>query len=158
MLYRFLIFWLLSFGWAYANQPSLLDGGVFGQAATSLLSASNGPLYAGSSGGGSAGGSSLFADRAVGGMFEIRVLAPVNSRVSISAPFRPGIRGLRQLIGRAEAGRKGYDAVQYGARIKPSKPPTQMTLAEIYAWIDATPGQPHAIGLYQFIPKIRQVL
>jgi muramidase (phage lysozyme) len=27
-----------------------------------------------------------------------------------------------------------------------------MTLAEINAWIDATPGQPHAIGRYQFIP------
>jgi muramidase (phage lysozyme) len=28
-----------------------------------------------------------------------------------------------------------------------------MTLREIYAWIDATPGQHHAIGRYQFIPK-----
>ena len=46
----------------------------------------------------------------------------------------------------------GYDAVQLGARVKPPKPPTDMTLAEIYAWIDATPGQPHAIGRYQFIP------
>lgn len=60
---------------------------------------------------------------------------------------------LRDLIARAEAGPSGYDAVQYGARIKPGKPPTRMTLAEIDAWIDATPGQPHAIGRYQFIPK-----
>ena len=60
---------------------------------------------------------------------------------------------IRHLIGRAEAGKKGYDAVQYGARIKPSKPPTAMTIKEIYDWIDATPGQPHAIGRYQFIPK-----
>ena len=27
-----------------------------------------------------------------------------------------------------------------------------MTLAEIEAWTRATPGQPHAIGRYQFIP------
>jgi muramidase (phage lysozyme) len=27
-----------------------------------------------------------------------------------------------------------------------------MTLGEIYRWIDDTPGQPHAIGRYQFIP------
>ncbi len=60
---------------------------------------------------------------------------------------------LRDLIAKAEAGRAGYNAVQLGARVRPEKPPTQMTLAEIFAWIDATPGQPHAIGRYQFIPK-----
>ncbi|MBM7069996.1 hypothetical protein [Actibacterium sp. 188UL27-1] len=60
---------------------------------------------------------------------------------------------LLDLIATAEAGPLGYDAVQYGARIKPSKPPTQMTIAEIFAWIKATPRQPHAIGRYQFIPK-----
>ncbi|WP_234992267.1 hypothetical protein [Roseisalinus antarcticus] len=59
---------------------------------------------------------------------------------------------LRDLIASAEAGPAGYDAVQYGARIRPPKPPTQMRLSEIYAWIAATPGQPHAIGRYQFIP------
>ena len=60
---------------------------------------------------------------------------------------------LRDLIARAEAGAKGYDAVNYGARVKTPKPPTAMTLGEIYTWIDATPRQPHAIGRYQFIPK-----
>lgn len=59
---------------------------------------------------------------------------------------------LHDLIARAEAGTMGYDAVQLGARIKPTKPPTGMTLQEIYDWITATPGQPHAIGRYQFIP------
>ncbi|WP_135501103.1 hypothetical protein [Roseovarius aestuariivivens] len=59
---------------------------------------------------------------------------------------------MRDLIARAEAGRAGYDAVQLGARMKPPKPPTAMTLQEIYDWIKATPGQPHAIGRYQFIP------
>lgn len=59
---------------------------------------------------------------------------------------------IRNIISKAEAGRQGYDAVQHGARIRPTKPPTQMTIAEVYQWIDATPGQPHAIGRYQFIP------
>jgi muramidase (phage lysozyme) len=59
---------------------------------------------------------------------------------------------IRDVIAAAEAGPLGYNAVQYGAVIKTPHPPTQMTLAEIFAWIDDTPGQPHAIGRYQFIP------
>ncbi|MDJ0823845.1 MAG: hypothetical protein QNJ09_18820 [Paracoccaceae bacterium] len=73
----------------------------------------------------------------------------------LAAPVATGgsrIHRLRAIIGEAESRRDGYDAVQFGARIKPSKPPTQMTLAEIFEWIDDTPGQPHAIGRYQFIP------
>jgi len=80
------------------------------------------------------------------------------------AQAAPGLSGttrtarLLSLIARAEAGAAGYDAVQYGARIRPARPPTQMTLGEIYAWIAATPGQPHAIGRYQFIPPtLREV-
>lgn len=66
---------------------------------------------------------------------------------------------LRQIIGHAESRRHGYDAVQYGATIRPPRPPTAMTLAEIYQWIDETPGQPHAIGRYQFIPPtLRRVV
>ncbi|WP_392338690.1 hypothetical protein [Loktanella salsilacus] len=59
---------------------------------------------------------------------------------------------VRHLIAAAEAGRHGYDAVQYGATRKPAARPTDMTIEQIYAWIKATPGQPHAIGRYQFIP------
>ncbi|MCF2872951.1 hypothetical protein L0664_17940 [Octadecabacter sp. G9-8] len=59
---------------------------------------------------------------------------------------------LLSLIARAEAGSAGYDAVQYGATVRPAALPTHMTLGEIYQWIDDTPGQPHAIGRYQFIP------
>ncbi|MEX0365477.1 MAG: hypothetical protein AB3N22_05375 [Ruegeria sp.] len=62
------------------------------------------------------------------------------------------IARLRALIAQAEAGPKGYDAVQYGATISPPRAPTQLTIAEINKWIDDTPGQPHAIGRYQFIP------
>jgi muramidase (phage lysozyme) len=76
----------------------------------------------------------------------------------ISAPVLKGMVGsdvesIRALIQKAESQRDGYDAVQHGARIKPSKRPTEMTLGEIFAWIDQTPGQPHAIGRYQFIPQ-----
>lgn len=60
---------------------------------------------------------------------------------------------LRSIIASAEAAGMGYDAVQHGAVIKPPAAPTQMTVQEIYDWIDATPGQQHAIGRYQFIPK-----
>ena len=70
-----------------------------------------------------------------------------------------GVVRLRQIIEQAESRRDGYDAVQHGARVRPDKRPTQMTIGEIYAWIAATPGQPHAIGRYQFIPAtLRRVV
>ena len=47
----------------------------------------------------------------------------------------------------------GYDAVNMGARTQPPARPTRLTVAEVFAWIEATPGQPHAIGRYQFIPS-----
>ena len=86
------------------------------------------------------GAASLFRGRSSGGLF-----API-----LSAP--PSVKQLFDLIASAEAGKAQYDAVQYGAKRKPPKKPTQMTIAEINAWIDATPGQPHAIGRYQMIP------
>ena len=65
---------------------------------------------------------------------------------------------LKSLIAVAEAGAKGYDAVHVGASRKLPKRPTQMTLAEINAWVRATPGQPHAIGRYQVIPSTMKAL
>ncbi|MEP3345463.1 MAG: hypothetical protein ABJN34_11485 [Litoreibacter sp.] len=65
---------------------------------------------------------------------------------------------LKSLIALAEAGPKGYDAVHVGAKVKTPRPPTQMTLGQILAWIKRTPGQPHAIGRYQFIPPTLRVL
>jgi hypothetical protein len=59
---------------------------------------------------------------------------------------------LLTLISQAESPRHGYDSVHHRARVKPSKPASQMTVAEIQAWVIATPGQPHAIGRYQVIP------
>lgn len=80
---------------------------------------------------------------------EVRLAAPPNVHLGTgNAP----VDRLLTLIASAEAGPAGYDAVQYGARIKPPLPPTRMTLGDIYRWIDETPGQPHAIGRYQFIP------
>ena len=85
------------------------------------------------------------------------LLSPPPPRLSaapavLTGPQRGPLADLRSLIAKAEAGAKGYDAVQYGATIKPGAPPTTMTVQEIYDWIDDTPGQPHAIGRYQFIP------
>jgi len=91
---------------------------------------------------------SLFVGEAEGGLF-----AALPGR--LDAHLQQGgskAARLHDLIAQAEAGAMGYDAVQHGAHVKPPKHPTQMTLGEIYAWIRATPGQPHAIGRYQFIP------
>ncbi|MEX0337754.1 MAG: hypothetical protein AB3N11_01825 [Arenibacterium sp.] len=103
---------------------------------------------------GTAAQASLFVDRAESGLFapwpEARA-TPLPRALSGSA--QRVARQIRDLIGQAEAGRAGYDAVQWGATIKPLARPTAMTLAEIDQWIRDTPGQPHAIGRYQFIPK-----
>jgi hypothetical protein len=106
------------------------------------------PLFDTDGAGARASSASLFVGTAEGGLFAAlpeRFAAPLRQGGSASAR-------LRDLIARAEAGQAGYDAVQHGARTRPPKPPTAMTLQEIYDWIDATPGQPHAIGRYQFIP------
>ncbi len=97
---------------------------------------------------------SLFAGKNGNSLFRPM---PVSIRVTSglgAMPFHDlgPVGQLRALIAQAEAGAKGYDAVQYGADILPSGPPTTLTIAQIYAWIDDTPGQPHAIGRYQFIP------
>ena len=88
---------------------------------------------------------------------QLGLFAPLPERPQESSPPITGtgtapVDRLLSLIARAEAGSAGYDAVQHGARIRPARRPTQMTLGEIYQWIDETPGQPHAIGRYQFIP------
>jgi hypothetical protein len=104
---------------------------------------------------------SLFSGRAEGSLFEKVEREGLKDGGAKRFQFsgRPGVAGLRDLIGKAEAGRANYDAVQHGARIKPPKPPTAMTIGEIYRWIEQTPGQPHAIGRYQFIPPtLRRVV
>lgn len=160
---------LLAHSVAFASQLSLLDTAVLGQSNGSLLSRAqpeggmipqpNAPVPS------LLGSGSLFSGRAEGSLFQPRPkLQPAlpDTSSANSAPPRfthRGVRGLRDLIASAEAGRAGYDAVQYGARIRPAKPPTQMTIKEIYQWIDATPGQPHAIGRYQMIPPtLRRVV
>lgn len=133
-----------------AEMGSLLGGGAFEQGRASLLQ----PASV------SRTGSSLFAGTAKGSFF-----APFPARV-VRAPVplkliepSSAVMRIRQIIGRAESPRAGYDAVQHGARIKPNRPPTSMTIGEIYNWVAATPGQPHAIGRYQFIPDtLRRVV
>lgn len=100
------------------------------------------------------GSASLFADRAEHGLF---APWPEARTTPLPGPLSPsGLRAaarIRDLIAEAEAGPDGYDAVQWGALIKPAALPTSLTLAQIDRWIRATPNQPHAIGRYQFIPK-----
>lgn len=80
--------------------------------------------------------------------------ARVSGRVDDALPIFGGTAKARllSLIAAAEAGGAGYDAVQHGARHRPARAPTRMTLRDIFDWVAATPGQPHAIGRYQFIP------
>lgn len=129
-----------------------------------LITMTASPLFGGSTAStatpsGSLTGGSLFAGTQSGSMF-----APLPPRARAGTMIRPlgernPVAQLLSLIARVEAGRAGYDAVQHGARIRPPLAPTQMTLGEIYAWIAATPGQPHAIGRYQFIPPtLRRVV
>jgi hypothetical protein len=102
-----------------------------------------------------AGGPSTFIGQDAAGFF-----APMPDRIAatprpVVAPLSGGggpVARLRDLIAAAEAGPAGYDAVQHGARIRPPAPPTRLTIGQIDDWIRATPGQPHAIGRYQFIP------
>lgn len=93
---------------------------------------------------------SLFIGTAEGGLFA--TLPPPVPPVDLAGRGGTAPERLRHLIGLAESRLNGYDAVQHGARIKPTLPPTTMTIAQIDQWIADTPGQPHAIGRYQFIP------
>lgn len=104
--------------------------------------------------------SSVFIGRDEGGMFaDLPAHEPVFKEAITGDIPRSDLQLIRAIIQEAESRHHGYDAVQYGARIKPRKKPTRMTLNEIFAWIDATPGQPHAIGRYQFVPDtLRRVV
>lgn len=108
--------------------------------------------------GASAGRSSLFVGQSGNSLF-----APYPQRQKAQIGIGLGRHAtsearLLTLIASAEAGPDGYDAVQHGATRRPAKRPTDMTIGEIYNWIVATPGQPHAIGRYQFIPSTLRTL
>lgn len=68
-------------------------------------------------------------------------------------PSLSPLANLRNLIAAAEAGAGGYDAVAYGADVSPPARASTLRLGEVRAWVQATPGQNHAIGRYQIIPK-----
>ncbi|MFB9151685.1 hypothetical protein [Roseovarius ramblicola] len=92
---------------------------------------------------------SLFPGRGTGGLLDGTRARDLLGRGASGTPVRAR---LRDLIARAEAGAAGYDAVQDGAYALPPRRPTRMSLRNIFGWIDATPGQHHAIGRYQIIP------
>lgn len=97
--------------------------------------------------------SGLFSTRASGGLFAERRPSRSIFEKTDNGLHGSDVQMIRALIQEAESRKDGYYAVQHGARIAPLKRPTQMTLAEVFMWIDATPNQPHAIGRYQFIPE-----
>ncbi|WP_264214719.1 hypothetical protein [Leisingera thetidis] len=72
---------------------------------------------------------------------------------SFRLPSGSSVEKLFALIAFAEAPGGRYDAIHHGAKVRPGKKPSQMSLANIYTWIDRTPGQPHAIGNFQIIPS-----
>lgn len=86
----------------------------------------------------------------LGAAFLAEVMGPRPRR---AAALGKGAEGLRNLVASVEAGKAGYDAVVYGAKVPPPAPPSQMTLAAIRHWTAATPGQNHALGRYQIVPR-----
>jgi len=126
--------------------------GAFFSDRAPLIAAPNGPLVAARAPDPrqAATGASLFAGQGSGSFF-----APWPDRKPMAQRARskdPLVAHLLDLIASVEATEAEYDTIQLGARILPGKRPTDMTIAEIDAWIKDTPGQPHAIGRYQFIP------
>lgn len=150
---------LLAVGAVHGAEPlHRAPSAPFGTEAKPLLASLTHPLVAPDAQPEGASGPSLFAGRSAGSFFE--PVPPRQPKVpQVPNTVEPFVRDvtdielIRAVIGRAESRHNGYDAVNYGAKIKPKRRPTDMTLEEIYAWIDATPKQPHAIGKYQFIPK-----
>jgi muramidase (phage lysozyme) len=137
---------------ARAEAVSILGGGATNAGRGSLFMAARTQTQTDSP--------ALFIGRDHRGLFSDRPAhEPAFEGVTASILRGSDVQVVRALIQEAESRRDGYDAVQFGARIKPPKPPTQMTVAEVFAWIKATPGQPHAIGRYQFIPDtLRRVV
>jgi len=133
---------------AQAGVVSLLDQGQIGGGRGALFDQSQARVAAQPR-------NSAFIGTDKGGMFDVRPVAvPAFPQVGGGTALRGSdVEVIRALIQEAESRKRGYDAVQHGARIKPPKPPTQMTLGDVFQWIKDTPGQPHAIGRYQFIPK-----
>ncbi len=96
--------------------------------------------------------SGLFVGRERGLFADRPAVTPIFSNEPILGLHGRDVEMIRDLIQEAESRADGYDAIQNGALIRPKNKPSHMTLEEIFAWIDRTPGQPHAIGRYQFIP------
>jgi len=132
----------------HADAGALFGDNAFVQNRRALM-----PPAASEPRGGSRLVASLFVDQSAGSLF-----APLPERrrtadgLVLLGPNGSAAERIRHLISYAESGPDGYNAINHGARLRPPSPPTEMTLEQIYSWIAETPGQPHAIGRYQFIP------
>ncbi len=131
---------------AHAGGVSLLEGQGLG--------AMRSALYAPSDRGEVRNSASLFIGRDSAGLFaDLPGHDPAFPDAMLGRLSGRDVDVIRALIMEAESRRDGYDAVQHGARIPPPRRPTQMAITQIYQWIADTPGQPHAIGKYQFVPQ-----
>jgi muramidase (phage lysozyme) len=151
---RHILIRLVGLAWlALAPAASLAEPGLAGRFADRgpMFGSGNAPLVARRAGPAAPRGS-LFAGRGAGTLIGERPGHDLLGRSATSGPGAPMRARLRDLIARAEAGPAGYDALQGGAHRPSPRRPTRMSLREIFDWIDATPGQHHAIGRYQIIP------
>lgn len=155
MIYkRFAIFLCLLVGYilsphnAAAESTSLFRDSLFATQRGALLQARHQPQ----TGEVAMQASSLFIGRQGSSLFAEPIVPEQPQPVAYRLRDQSAVARIRNLIGHAESRRHGYDAIQHGADRLPAKSPTNLTIAEIYTWIAATPGQHHAIGRYQFIP------
>lgn len=131
-----------------------VQGGAGSLLEPSGMGQGRGALFALPEGNTAAATGSLFIGKSKGGLFAERPAhVPHFPKATGDGLQGRDVDVIRALIQAAESSRAGYDAVQHGARVRPPKLPTQMTVAEVFKWIKDTPGQPHAIGRYQFIPQ-----
>lgn len=144
------LFLSLAMGGAMAGQNSLFHTGPLAGPRASLFAPENPQATS------TDRSASLFRGQVGTGLFAPwpdRPVTPDRPQAKPPAPVPSRTAQVLHLIALAEAGPLGYDAVQHGATRRPPDRPTRMTIAQIYDWIDRTPGQHHAIGRYQFIPK-----
>jgi len=81
---------------------------------------------------------------------------PGGSSTSSATVSAGGLSALKRLIQSKEGGVGGYDTVYGGSKVRPKKPLTQMTVAEVRDWQDRSVGAgsaSSAAGAYQIIRK-----
>ena len=82
------------------------------------------------------------------------------NRLKSGGNYGAGINAILALI-RSKESRGNYNVVYYGSKIKPPKPLTKMTVAQVRAWQDQSVragSKSSAVGAYQIIRKTMDLL